>query len=209
MFWLETDLKGVSITRLGAEENEKGRTCTFMYAAYMRECPLPAVENAYCNTLALWTKPFVTRNSGLPHIGLWEPGVLYRLPQAALDALGEGDDLCAAPVRVEFSHTPYSGFAVDEYNRGSADGESASVSTVLHTASYTPCIVAPHDVLISWLRVLDDGLPTFSARIDEKGLALSWLEPLLCAVDVRVEHLPGLLDKPVKLIGEEVPRETA
>lgn len=211
MFWLETDLSGVSITRMGVEEGTKGRTCIFMYAVYKRECPLPAVEDVAHN-LTLWTKPFFTYSNGLARLRLWESDVIYRLPRIALDTLMEGDDLCAAPVRVELRHTPYSGFAVDGYNRGSADGKSAEVTTALHIGSYTPCIVAPRDTLLCWLRFLKDTeYLTLSVPISAKkrGLGLSWLEPLLCTGDVRVDHIPCLLDSPVRLIGEKVSRETA
>lgn len=208
MFRLETTLSGVSITPLGVDEHTKGRICTLMYAAYTRERPIPSAASPYANNLTLWTNPFVTRNIGLSQISLWEPGVLYRLPQVALDALDEGDDLCAAPVRIEIRHRPYSGFAVDAFNRGSADGETAGVTTALHIGAHTPCVVAPRDTLVSWLSRIDRKPILSPFRYDTWSI-MPWVEPLVYEGDVRVEHLSCLLDRPVELIGEEVSRETA
>lgn len=212
MFRLETDLGGVSITRLGVGANEKGHNCTLLYVTYKRARPIPDINQTADNCLTLWTKPFVTRNNGLTHISLWEPGVLYRLPRIALAELMGGDDLCAAPIRIDFQHTPYSGFAVDEYNRGSADGERITVTTALHVGAHTPCIVAPRDRLVNFIDCFSSRTrfsPFFNSEVERRGVSLSWLTPLLCTEDVRIEHLPGLLDRPVELTREEVSRETA
>ena len=212
MFSLETDLSGISITRLGVSENEKGRACVFMYAMYKRACPFPCSDTTADNHLTRWTEAFITRSDGLTHFSLWEPGILYRLPQVALDELGEGDDLYAAPVRVELRHTPYPGFTVDEYGRGSADGKRDAVTTALHAGSYTPCIVAPRGEIMKWVGYLGSMpgvLPLLKSSMDRRHLGLSWLKPLLCTGDVRLERLPCLLDRPVELAREGVSRETA
>ena len=212
MFQLETDLSGVSITRLDREQNEKNHYCTFMYAMYKRARPIPDKERTAVNRLTLWTKPFVTRNYTLTHFSLWEPGVLYRLPQVALDELCEGDDLCAAPVRIEFTHTPYAALTVDEHRRASADADQQPCTTALHIGSYTPCIVAPGDKITGWIDCIGSMpgfFPFFTSGVERRELSMGWLEPLLYSGDVRVEHLPGLLDRPVGLIRERVSRETA
>lgn len=212
MFRLETDMRGLSITRLGVGDNEKGRSCVFMYAEYMRACPIPNDDREADNCLTLWTKTFFTHNEGLSRIGLWEPGVLYRLPQAAMDILMEGDDLCAAPVRVEIRHNPYAAFAVDEHLRGSADTVCPPCTTALHTGAWTPCIVAPRGTLVSWLRLFDDHSENSSLLrlfAESAGLGAFWTYPLFCEGDVRIDHLPYLLDRNVELIREDVSRETA
>lgn len=212
MFRLETDLSGISITRLGMGENEKGRNCTLLYAAYKRTRPIPDTDRTADNRLTLWTETFITHNNGLTHVGLWEPGIIYRLPQVALDEIMDGDDLCAAPLHIEFQHTPYPGFTVDEYDRGSADGERDAVTTALHIGAHTPCILAPRDKIINWVGYLGSRpciLPFLTSSVDSRHLSLSWLEPLLCTGDVRIERLPHLLDRPVELTREEVSRETA
>lgn len=211
-FQLETDLSGVSITHLDSNGDGEYYNCTLLYAVYKRVRPIPSTDRTANNHLTRWTEPFVTHNNGLAHLSLWEPGVLYRLPQVALRELMEGDDLCAAPLSIEIQHTPYSGFAVDEYNRGSADGKQTSVITALHIGAHTPCIVAPRDTLVDWIDRLGsrpDVLPFFTSAMDRRALRLSWLKPLARDGDVRVERLPGLLDHPVELIREEVFRETA
>lgn len=214
MFQLETDLSGVCITQLGGGQNEKNHCCTFMYAVYKRARPIPDEDRTAVNRLTLWTEPFVTRNSTLVHFSLWEPDVFYRLPQVALDELCEGDDLCAAPVHVEFTHAPYAAFTVDEHRRASADAgrDRQLYTTALHIGAYTPCIVAPRGEIAGWVDCIGrmpGFFPFLSSRIEERGLSIDWLEPLLRYGDVRVEHLPGLLDRPVELIRERVPRETA
>lgn len=212
MFRLETDLSGISITRLVAGKNEKIHNCTLMYAMYKSARPIPNSDKTVDNYLTLWTDPFVTRNDELTHISLWETGVLYRLPQTALDELMEGNDLCAAPLRIEFRHIPYPGFAVDEYDRGSADGKRDAVTTALHIGAYTPCIVAPRYELIDWIDYFGSRpciSPFITHDMEKRGLHPHWLEPFLYAGDVRIEHLPGLLDYPVELIREAVSRETA
>lgn len=214
MFQLETDLSGVSITQLGGGQNEKNHCCTFMYAMYKRARPIPDKDWTAVNRLTLWTEPFVTRNHTLAHFSLWEPGVLYRLPQVALDELCEGDDLCAATVHVEFTHAPYAALTVDEHLRasGRADAGRQPYTTALHIGSYTPCIVAPRGEIAGWVDCIDSMpgfFPFLTSGVEERGLDIGWLEPLLYSGDVRVEHLPGLLDRPVELIREEVSRETA
>lgn len=212
MFQLETDLSGVSITQLGGGRNEKNHYCTFMYVKYKRARPIPNKDRTAVNRLTLWTKPFVTRNDTLTHFSFWEPGVFYRLPQVALDKICEGDDLCAAPVRIEFTHTPYAALTVDERRRASADADRQTCTTALHIGSYTPCIVAPRDELADWVDCIGSMpgfFPSVTFGLGGRGLHIGWLEPLLYSGDVRVEHLPCLLDRPVELIRERVSRETA
>lgn len=213
MFRLETDLSGISITPQGSRANEEGCNCTLMYAMYKRAHPIPNTDRTADNRLALWTSPFITHNEGLFFIRPWEHDALYRLPQTALNELMSGDDLYAAPVRIEIQHTPYPGFAVDEYNRGYAsnDGRGA-VITALHIGSYTPCIVAPRGRLMDltdYLRLKSDVFPSFVFNTEREDLDIPWLKPFLSPGDVRIECLPGLLDRPVELIREEVFRETA
>lgn len=213
MFRLETDLSGVSITLQGSRANEEGCSCTLLYAMYKRTRPIPDTDRTADNRLALWTGPFITHNDGLFRIRLWEHDALYHLPQIALDELMSGDDLCAAPVCIEFQHTPYPGFAVDECNRGCAPNDRRdAVTTALHTGAYTPCIVAPRGRIADWIDYFGtrpDFSPFFMSDAERRGLCLSWLKPLLLSGDVRIEPLPGLLDRPVELIREEVSRETA
>lgn len=212
MFQLETDLRGVSITQMDRGQNEKNHSCTFMYAMYKRARPIPDKDQTADNRLTLWTKPFVTRNFRLRHLSLWEPGVLYRLPQVALDELCEGDDLCAAPVHIEFTHTPYAALTVDEYRRASADADPRPCTTALHIGAYTPCIVAPRDEVAGWVDYigrLHGFFPFLLSGVEERELPIDWLRSLFSFGDVHVEHLPGLLDRPVGLIRERVSRETA
>lgn len=212
MFKLETDLSGVRLTKLGDGGNEKSHCRTFMYAMYKRARPIPDKDQTADNRLTLWTKPFVTRNPTLAHLSLWEPDVLYRLPQVALDELCEGDDLCAAPIHIEFTHMPYAALTVDEHRRASADADQPPYTTALHIGAYTPCIVAPRDETASWvdyLGSLPGFFPFITTGVDERGLSIDWLKLLFRPGDVRVEHLPGLLDHPVELIRERVSRETA
>lgn len=209
MYRLETDLSGICITRMGVGDNEKGRCCTLMYATYMRERPIPSSlrANSSVNNLTLWTGPFFTHNGGVSHISLWEPGVLYRLPQTALNELGGDPDLCAAPLHLEIQHTPYPGFAEDDYGRGSADGEQRETTTALHIGAHTPCLLAPRDTLIDWIEFfgsLPEIAPILNGQLKRKGLDLSWLDPLCRAGDVRIEPIPCLLDRPVELIREKV-----
>lgn len=214
MFQLETDLSCVFFTRLGGGPNEKNNCCPFIYAAYKHARPIPDNDRTADNRLTLWTEPFVTRNPTLTYLSLWEPGVIYRLPQVALDALCDGDDLYAAPVHVEFTHTPYAALTVDKYRRASADADAdrQPYTTALHIGSYTPCIVAPRDETIRWVDCIGSMLSAFpfhTSCAEDRGLSRNWLKPLLYSGDVRVEHDPGLLDSPVELIRERVPRETA
>lgn len=213
MFQLETDLSCVSIAQLGRGQNEKNHSLNLMYAMYKRACPIPYEERAAVNHLTLWTEPFFTHNTALVCFSLWEPDVIYRLPQVALDALCEGDDLCAAPVRVEFTHEPYAALTVDEHRRASANAgaDRQSYTTALHIGSYTPCFVASRDELVDWVDCISSTpftFPFFTSGIEERGLDIGWLDPLLRSGDVRIEHLPGLLDRPVDLVREKVSRET-
>lgn len=212
MIDLETDLSGISIIQMSRWQNEENHSCTFMYATYKRARPIPDKVRTAGNSLTLWTKPFVTRDFQLMHFSLWEPGVLYRLPQVALDELCEGDDLCAAPVHIAFAHTPYAALTVDRYRRASADADPRPCTTALHIGAYTPCIVAPRDEVADWVDYIGSRpnlALCFPSDLEERGLHINWLRSLFSFRDVHVEHLPALLDRPVELIREEVSRETA
>lgn len=213
MFRLETDLSGISITLQDLGKNKEVCRCTLIYAKYKRERPIPDTDRGSNNRLALWTGPFFTHNNELFRISLWEHDVLYRLPQIALDELMSDDDLCAAPVRIEFQHTPYPGFAVDEYNRGYAsNGRRGAVTTALHTGAYTPCVVAPRGTIMDWINYIcsmPDISPFYMFSTERKGPCPPWFKPFLVPGDMRIEPLSSLLDRPVELIREEVSRETA
>ena len=130
---LKTDLSSLQVLRDGETE-----AIHLLKAAYYNGCPLPPADEM----MAPWSQTLTTHILSEPHIKPAEPGVYYRLPLVACDALGVGGPLAVVPFRIEIEHAPRTGYAVDEHGRGFAtddDPDHRVHTTALWCGSYTVC----------------------------------------------------------------------
>lgn len=197
---LKTDLSSFHVAR-GASDD----AVCFVDAAYWDRCPIPY---RHPGSLCLGRRELSTYVLSPPVIRPWEPGVYYRLPQVAWEALGAREPLSLIPLDVVIEHSPYTGFAVDDEGRGHpADGEADErvFTSRLSYGAHTLCGLFPTDTAAEWA-----ALPPEKWRcLDPIGfsrptqLSIGWLDHL-CPGAVRLSHGEPLLTRPV-----EVYRETA
>lgn len=198
---LKTDLSSFEVRR-----GEVGGLTHFVLASYWSDCPLP--YDSADTRLTLGSHPLTTYLLSAPSIWPWEPGVHYRLPLVACEALGTDGPMSLVPFRVTLEHTPFTDFRVDEHGRGTpTDGEAGErvYSTGLWYGSYTLCGLFPAETAKEWAAVPADAWHAIplDALCRSRGLDASWLDPLRPGA-VRIEYAEPLLSRPV-----EVYRETA
>jgi hypothetical protein len=202
MIRLETDLRSILITR------EEGETTSFLYACYTRDCPSPRWAPAAPPSLVPYTRPLRTFVSDV-HIKRIEPGVFYRLPEAACKALGSNENLSLIPLDVEFTHSPYVVFIKDIHGRASVPDPAADVDVeALHTTrlrygSWVVCGLLRTEQASAWAS-LDDAEwrvhSTFNSA--HNRLDPSW-QPFRRYGHTTIAFDQPLLNRPV-----EVSRET-
>jgi len=191
-------------TDISSFEVRHGETTHFVLASYWSRCPLPRDDNC----LTLGSRPLTTYVLSAPYVRAWEPGVYYRLPLVACEALGIGGPLSLVPFRVTLEHSPFTGFRVDEYGRGTPTDDGADervYSTGLWYGSYTLCGLFPTETAKKWAAVPADAwraLP-LGALCRDRGLDASWLDPLRPGA-VRISHADPLLSRAVEVYRETV-----
>lgn len=197
---LKTDLSSFHIAR-GASDD----AVCFVDAAYWEGCPLPYRQPG---SLCLGRRELSTYVLSPPSVCPWEPGVYYRLPQVAWEALGAREPLSLIPLDITIEHSPFTGFNVDDEGRGYPTDDEADECVFTSHLSYgahTLCGLFPTDTAAKWAalplarwRCL--GTPGFERSV---RLSLGWLDTLYPGA-VRLSHCEPLLTRPV-----EVFRETA
>lgn len=203
MIKLETDLRSVQITP------KRGETASYVYASYTRDCPIPRWKPRFPYSLMPYslTLPTFVNDACVKRL---EPGVFYRLSDAACRSLGADESLSLIPLYVEFTHIPYIDFIEDEHGRAyvpnlavSVDRETAHLSRLCY-GSWTVCGLLQSDMAREWAGLSDVEWRTYSLfnRV-HNGLCPSW-QPLRTDGPVTVSFDSPLLDRPV-----EVSRETA
>lgn len=199
---LKTDLSSFEVRR-----GEKGELAHFVLASYWHDCPLP-YDRADDACLALSSQPLTTYILSAPSVRAWEPGVHYRLPLVACEALCVDVPVSLVPFRVTLEHSPFTGFRVDEHGRGApTDGEAGErvYSTGVWCGAHTLCGLFTTEMAKRWAGISADAwraLP-LDALCRSRGLDASWLDPLRPGA-VRISRADPLLSRPV-----EVYRETA
>lgn len=199
---LKTDLSSLSVRR-----GEVGDAAHFVLASYWSDCPLP-YGRADDSCLALGSQPLTTHILSAPSIRAWEPGVHYRLPLVACEALCVDAPVSLIPLRITIEHAPYTGFHVDEYGRGAptaGEADERVYSTGLWFGSHTLCGLFTAETAKRWASASADewrALPP-DTLCRSHGLDASWLDPLRPGA-VRISRADPLLSRAV-----EVYRETA
>ena len=203
MIKLETDLRSIRITP------KTGEPASYVYACYTRECPIPKWAPHYPYDLAPYSLTLPTFVNDV-RIKRLEPGVFYRLPETACQALGSSESLCLIPLYVEVCHIPYVDFIEDEHGRSYVPNSAADVDAEtnhlsrLCYGSWTVCGILRDAQARGWagLGDVEWGVHSLFNR-PHKGLDPSW-QPLRAHGSVAMSFTPPLLRRPV-----DVSRETA
>lgn len=197
---LKIDLSSICVAR-GASDD----AVCFVDAAYWAGCPIPYRQP---DSLCLGRHELSTYVLSPPVVRPWEPGVYYRLPQVAWEALGAHEPLSLLPLDVAIEHSPFTGFNVDDEGRGHpTDGEADDRVFTSHLSygAHTLCGLFPTDTAAKWAALPLDKwrnlhLIGFSRSAQ---LSVGLFDPLRPG-PVRLSHCEPLLTNPV-----EVSRETA
>lgn len=176
----------------------------YLRASYWAGCPLPRSTE----TLCLGSRALLTHILSTPSIKPAEPGVYYRLPLAACEALGVDEPLSLIPFLIEIEHSPYTGFAVDGEGRAEPTDGTADNSvhtTALWSGSCVLCGLFRTETAAKWASLPPEvwRMPRGLALERAYGLDTSWLYALNAGA-VRLTHCEPLLAHPV-----DVYRETA
>ena len=203
MIKLETDLRSIQIT------SKTGETASYVYACYTRENPIPKWTPHSPYDIAHYSLPLPTFIHDVS-VKRLEPGVFYRLPEAACRSLGAAEDLSLIPLYVEIGHTPYVDFIEDEQGRGYVPNLATDVrSDVTHMSrlcygSWTVCGLLRTGQAREWAGLSDVEWAThilFNSARD--GLDPSW-QPLRARGTMTLTHRG-----PLELKAVGVSRETA
>lgn len=200
---LKTDLSSLEVTR-SLLPDDTAQSFHYLQATYWSGCPLPRGSE----TLCLGSRTLLTHTLSAPAIEPAEPGVYYRLPLAACEALGVDEPLSLIPFLIEIEHSPYTGFAVDGEGRSAPTGgrpDNRVHTTALWGGSSTLCGLFRTETAAKWAALPPEAwrMPLGLAIERTHGLDASWLQALNTGA-VRLTYREPLLTRPV-----EVYRETA
>lgn len=202
MIKLETDLRSVQVTSKTYE------TASYVYASYIHGCPIPKWEPHFPYDLVPYSLTLPTFVSDV-RVRRLEPGVFYRLSDAACRSLGSCESLSLLPLYVEFTHIPCVDFVEDEHGRAyaprsaaDADRETVHLSRLCY-GSWTVCGLLRTDQARAWAGLSDVEWRVHSLfNKAHNGLDPSW-QPLRTNGSVAISFKPPLLRRRV-----EVSRET-
>jgi len=196
---LKTDLSSLQVLREGETEPTH-----FLAAAYYDGCPLPPADEM----IAPWSRTLTTHILSEPHVKPAEPGIYYRLPLAACEALGVGGPLAVIPFRIEIEHVPRTGYAVDEHGRGYSTGDEPDHcvhTTALWYGSYTLCGLCHIEAAVR-LAAVQPHTWRQPRRLGVEQACRSYAR-MVDALDpgcVRLSHAGPLLSHPVEVYRETV-----
>lgn len=180
---LKTDLSSFCVSRGTSDD-----VIHYIDAAYWRGCPLPYRRP---DQSALDCCELSTSILSPPIVRPWEPGVYYRLPQVAWEALGARKPLSLIPLDIEIEHSP-------------TDDERVYTSHLSYGA-HTLCGLFPTETAAMWAALPPGKLSRLYLIGFRRstGLSLGWLDALAPGA-VRISYGEPLLPSAV-----EVLRETA
>lgn len=200
---LKTDLSSLEVIRSPLPDDAV-QPSHYLQASYWSGCPLPRGSE----TLCLGSRTLLTHILSAPVVKPAEPGVYYRLPLAACEALGVDEPLALIPFLIEIEHSPYTGFAVDGEGRATPTGSAADNrvhTTALWSGSSVLCGLFRPEIAVKWASLPPEAwrMPRGLAVERSYGLDTSWL----CALNagaVRLTSCEPLLSRPVEVYRETV-----
>ena len=200
---LKTDLSSLEVIR-SPLPNDTAQPAHYLQASYWSGCPIPRCSEM----LHLGSRTLLTHILSAPIVKPAEPGVYYRLPLAACEALGVDEPLSLIPFLIEIEHSPYTGFVVDGEGRSAPTDGTADNSvhtTALWSGSRILCGLFRTETAVKWASLPPEAwrMPRGLAIERAYGLDASWLHALNAGA-VRLTGCEPLLSRPV-----EVYRETA
>lgn len=200
---LKTDLSSLEVIRSPLPDGTV-RPSHYLQASYWSGCPLPRSSE----TLCLGPRTLLTHILSAPVVKPAEPGVYYRLPLVACEALGVDEPLSLIPFLIEIEHSPYTGFAVDGEGRAAPTDGTADNSvhtTALWGGSHVLCGLFRTATAAKWASLPPEAwrMPRGLTVERAHGLDASWLDNLNAGA-VRLTCCEPLLSRPA-----EVYRETA
>ena len=200
---LKTDLSSLEVIR-DPLPGDVAQPVHYLQASYWSGCPLPRSPEALC----LGPRTLLTHILASPAVEPAEPGVYYRLPLAACEAIGVDEPLALIPFLIDIEHSPYTGFAVDGDGRAAPTGGAADNgvhTTALWSGSRVLCGLFRTETAAKWASLPPEvwRMPRGLAVERSYGLDASWLRALGAGA-VRLTCCEPLLTSPV-----EVYRETA
>lgn len=182
---LKTGLSSLCVAR-GAGDD----AVHYVEAVYWRGCPLPYERSGQS---ALAQGELSTYILSPPVVRPWEPGVYYRLPQAAWEAVGSREPLSLIPLDIEIEHSPF-------------DGADERVHTSrLSYGAHTVCALFPADTAAEWAALPPEtwrGLHLVGFG-RSNGVRPGWLDALAPGA-VRLTRCEPLLTAPVDVRRETV-----
>lgn len=182
---LKTSLSSLCVAR-GASNDD----VHYVEAVYWHGCPLPYKRS---DQSALGYGELSTYILSPPVVRPWEPGVYYRLPQVAWEAVGAGEPLSLVPLDIEIEHSPFD------------DADERVYTSHLSYGAHTVCGLFPTETAAEWAALPPE--KWFGMHLigfgRSNGLRLGWLDALAPGA-VRLSHCEPLLSRAV-----EVSRETA
>ena len=198
---LKTDLSSLEVTR-GFLPDGTVQPSYYLQASYWSGCPLPRSSE----TLCLGTRTLLTHILSAPVVKPAEPGVYYRLPLAACEALGVDEPLSLIPFLIEIEHSPYTGFVVDKGGGAAPTGGAADNSvhtTALWSGSRVLCGLFRTENAAKWAALPPGAwwMPRGLAIERKFGLDTSWLNGLNVGT-VRLTDCEPLLTRPVAVYRE-------
>lgn len=200
---LKTDLSSLEVIRSRLPD-DTARPAHYLQASYWRGCPLPRSSEA----LHPGSRALLTHILSEAAVEPAEPGVYYRLPTVACEAIGVDEPLFIVPFLIEIEHSPYTGFAVDDEGRAAPTSGAADNrvhSTALWSGSRTLCGLFSAETAAKWasLPSVTWTMPRTIAVDRGRGLDSSWLDAL-GAGHVRLACREPLLSRPVEVYRETV-----
>lgn len=200
---LKTDLSSLEVIR-GSLPCDTVQPSSYLQASYWGGCPLPRGSEMLC----LDSRTLLTHILSAPVVKPAEPGVYYRLPLAACEALGVNEPLSLIPYLIEIEHSPYTGFVVDDEGRAasiSGEPDNSVHTTALWSGSSVLCGLFRTETAARWASLPPEAwrMPRGLALERAHGLDTSWLHAFNAGA-VRLTHCEPLLTRPVEVYRETV-----
>ena len=194
---LKTDLSSLEVIR-SPLSGHIGQPVHYLEAFYWSGNPLPRHPESLC----LRSRALLTHILSAPVVKPAEPGVYYRLPLAACEALGFDEPTSLVPFLVEIEHSPYTGFAVDKYGRAAPTGgapDNSVHTTALWGGSGVLCGLFRTETAAKWASLPPEVWRTPRGLAIERahGLDTSWLSALNAGA-VRLTHHEPFLTRSVE-----------